>query len=75
VHVLLGLEVCPRSYEVNLRKIVHQPRTVTKLRTVVSSFDSSSSLFSKRRFKKTNTLTTPLKRLLAKCTLERKGTY
>ena len=72
---MLGLEVCPRSYELNLKKFL-QPvikRVSRKKNTFYSNFGSMSSLESKSRLKKLGSLAAPLRKLVAKMTIESRG--
>lgn len=74
---MIGLEVCPRSYELNHKKVIKaKAPTVTITKTFplsrCESLDSGS--MEKLTQKKINYLGTPARKLLVKKTLSRKCT-
>lgn len=77
VHVMIGIEVCPKSYQLNLQKIIKKRSTVVTINkhyaiSKCESIDSAS--MDKLSQKKINYLGTPTRKLLAKKTLSRKCT-
>jgi hypothetical protein len=71
VYVMLGLEVCPRTYQLNLKKFIQSKPRVIKKSTFLSHFDSMPSIESRSRLKKLGSLAVPMKKLVNKLTIER----
>ena len=77
VHVMIGIEVCPKSYELNHQKVIKKRSTVVTISknyalNKCESLDAVS--MDKLSQKKINYLGTPTRKLLAKKTLSRKCT-
>ena len=69
---MLGLEVCPRSYDVNLKKFIRfEPaRILQKKNTFLSNCESMPSFSSSKKMKKLKNMN-PIHKLLVKLTIER----
>ena len=77
VYVMLGLEVCPKSYDLSLKKFIKSgapKRPIPRKNTHFSNCESVPSLASTKKMNKINHALMPLKKLLVKLTLERKCT-
>ena len=72
---MIGIQVSPKSYEVNHRKVISEPLDFRTKTYLVTKTEPIESVVTKLSNKKINLLSIPSKRIQAKFTLERKPTH
>lgn len=72
---MIGLEVSPKSYEVNHKKVISDRYVVKSKVYLVSKTESIESVVSKSSNKRINYLQNPIRKFQQKMTLERKATH